>query len=194
MGVVSRLIACSCSLVSAEDRFEKTALTFASSSPVASSASIVLAKVAARGSFAIASTSLRCWATASCARRKCSGLMSWNGGTPNGVVHSLRSGLAGDDWADGCAHAGTASTAKTTRSSTIRLDMARCLSVDGNDCDRQTNATERRQASDFGLRASGFGLVNDSRATGQFGVTPAYQPARVRSREPAARESTPGRR
>src|SRR5512139_3591025 len=61
--------------------------------------------------------------------------MSWNGGTPNGVVHSVRSGLAGDDWADGCAHAGTASTAKTTRSSTIRLDMAGCLSVDGNDCD-----------------------------------------------------------
>jgi hypothetical protein len=35
------------------------------------------------------------------AGRKCSGLISWNGGTPNGVVHSFKSGLleAAGGWA-----------------------------------------------------------------------------------------------
>ena len=93
-GATSRLMACSCSLVFADCRFENTGLTFASSSPAFSSASIVFANVGGCGLFAIASISLRCCAMPSLiAGRKCSGLISSNGGTPNGVVHSLSSGL-----------------------------------------------------------------------------------------------------
>jgi hypothetical protein len=60
---MSRSIACSASLVSAEARFQNTRDTRRSSSPERSIAATVVAKVAGRGSVAIASISARCAAS-----------------------------------------------------------------------------------------------------------------------------------
>src|SRR5450759_2260806 len=123
-GVTSRLMAWSCAFVSADCSPPNTPCTFDNSSPAFSSASIVLANVGGCGLLATASTSLRFCAIASLnAGRKCSGLISWNGGTWNGVVHSFSSGLSVAGAAAGCAHAGATSVRTAISNRAIRLDM-----------------------------------------------------------------------
>src|SRR5450759_2133174 len=123
-GVTSRLMAWSCAFVSADCSPPNTPCTFDNSSPAFSSASIVLANVGGCGLLTTASTSLRFCAIASLnAGRKCSGLISWNGGTWNGVVHSFSSGLSVAGAAAGCAHAGATSVSTAISNRAIRLDM-----------------------------------------------------------------------
>ena len=80
-----------------EVRLPNTFHARVSSAPDRSSATIVFSKVAGSGAATIAATSARCSAMpASSASRQCSGLMSPNGGRPNGSGDGRRRGLSGD--------------------------------------------------------------------------------------------------
>src|SRR5207244_12157277 len=81
---------------SAATRSQHTGDTFESSFPERSSAVMVFAKSGAEGSWVIAATSAA-WSAKACSKagRKCSGLISANGGVSNGVCHAFKSGFSG---------------------------------------------------------------------------------------------------
>ena len=95
-GAYSVSIACSSGLVSADVRHQNTRRTRSRIRPERSSATIVFAKVAGESLWAIASTSASCSAIpASSAGRKCSMVMSANGGSRYGRSLAVRNGLSG---------------------------------------------------------------------------------------------------
>ena len=96
LGAYSVSIACSSGFVSAEVRHQNTRRTRSRIRPERSSATMVFTKVGRASRWAITATSASCSAMpASRPVRKCSILMSANGGSSYGSVLATKNGLSG---------------------------------------------------------------------------------------------------